>query len=317
MANTDRGLALRGERQQTQQEEDDDLHQVGQAVKERYQGLLASDVGVAQDDADDVGAQVAVAADQVGYGIGKYGYGQDEQGVESGCGRAEMLHQPYGSHGNHCTYSRSVGYLGKYHVGYPASGCGALDYGHHDDGQHVGAGVVASALNLQQGCGVVFETQLAGTQYGEDRGRVGRAEHRSDQETEGRRHFQYVVAEQSGKTRRQGHSEGGEDAGLDHYRPCLFPPGTETAVEHDEDQCHGADGLSDIEIVKGDLDHPVRAEGHAQQNERQQHRDSDLVGDVVEYHAQDDDYCGYQQEESYGHRKKYCGSTLSIEPQIY
>ena len=134
-----------------QQEKYDNLHQAGQSVEEGHQGLLAADVGVAQDDADDVGAQVAVATDEVRNRIRKDGHRQHEEGVEAGCSGAEVLHQPRGGHSYHGTYGRTVDYLREYHIYYAPAGHRPLDDGHHDDGQHVGAGVVATALDLEEG----------------------------------------------------------------------------------------------------------------------------------------------------------------------
>ena len=178
-----------------------------------------------------------------------------------------------------------------------------LDDGHHDDGQHVGAGVVATALDLEEGGGVVFEAELAGAQNREHGGRVGGAEHRADQETQGCRELEHVVAEKPGQSRGKGHAEGGEYAGFDHHRLSLFPPGAETAVEHDEYQGHGTDALGEIEVVEGNLHYAVGSEGHAQQDECQQHGDAYLVRDVVEHYAQDNDDGGHEQEQCKGHKQ--------------
>ena len=176
-----------------------------------------------------------------------------------------------------------------------------LDDGHHDDGQHVGAGVVATALDLEEGGGVVFQTELAGAQDREHGGRVGGTEHRAYEESEGSRELEHIVTEKSGQCRGKGHAESGEDAGFDHHWLGFFPPGSETTVEHDEYQGYGADALCEVEVVEGNLHDAVGTEYHAQQDECQQHRYAYLVGDVVEHYAQHYDYGTYEQEEVYSH----------------
>ena len=46
-----------------------------------------------------------------------------------------------------------------------------------------------------------------------------------------------------------------------------------------------------------------RSEGHAQQDECQQHGDAYLVRDVVEHYAQDNDDGGHEQEQCKGHKQ--------------
>ena len=83
----------------------------------------------------------------------------------------------------------------------------------------------------------------------------------------------------------------------------LAPVGAEAAVEHDEDEGKGADVLGQTVVVKGNLDHPVRAEEHAQQNEGQQGGHPQLAGELVAQHAGQDDKGGEKQQ--MGHKQSF------------
>ena len=56
-------------------------------------------------------------------------------------------------------------------------------------------------------------------------------------------------------------------------------------------------------VVKGNLDHPVRAEEHAQQNEGQQGGHPQLAGELVAQHAGQDDKGGEKQQ--MGHKQSF------------
>ena len=101
----------------------------------------------------------------------------------------------------------------------------------------------------------------------------------------------------------EGGPEGGEDGGLPRHRLGLAPVGAEAAVEHDEDEGKGADVLGQTVVVKGNLDHPVRAEEHAQQNEGQQGGHPQLAGELVAQHAGQDDKGGEKQQ--MGHKQSF------------
>ena len=91
--------------------------------------------------------------------------------------------------------------------------------------------------------------------------------------------------------------------GLPRHRLGLAPVGAEAAVEHDEDEGKGADVLGQTVVVKGNLDHPVRAEEHAQQNEGQQGGHPQLAGELVAQHAGQDDKGGEKQQ--MGHKQSF------------
>ena len=78
--------------QQSQQEEDENLHQAGDAVEKADKGLFAAEFFITQHHSDYVGAQVAVAAEDIRNRIGRDGDREHEEGVvaDSRSGRIEF-----------------------------------------------------------------------------------------------------------------------------------------------------------------------------------------------------------------------------------
>ena len=85
------GRQLRREREQTQQEEKNHLHQPRDPVKKAHQTLLVSQRAVAQKNAGEVDTQVPVAPQQSGEDIGQQSHGNQKNRVKAIRGEAEAL----------------------------------------------------------------------------------------------------------------------------------------------------------------------------------------------------------------------------------
>ena len=93
--------------------------------------------------------------------------------------------------------------------------------------------------------------------------------------------MQHIVAEESGKQRRENGAEGGHDQRLQGSRFCRFPAGAEAVVKHDEDQGDGADIFRKSEIGEIDPQESLGAKDHTKKDKGQKHGDSDLAGKPV------------------------------------
>ena len=89
------------------------------------------------------------------------------------------------------------------------------------------------------------------------------------------------MAEEAGQAGGDQHPQGAQEYGLDGHRAGCLPLGSETAVEHDDDQGGGADLLREGVVLKVDAEQPVGAEEHAQGDEEKQGGDTEAAGEFV------------------------------------
>ena len=238
--NGDLGEGGRG-RKQAQQEEDQDLHQPGDAVKEVDQRLFSAKGTVAQDNAGQVDAQITVAADQGGKAVAQEGGPEDQDGIKTVLPGVNPVEQPRGGDRHHRSYQDAEGQLLDQHQQHRKDPRFPVHDADDDDGHHVGEGVVAAAFHFQQGSRAVAEVELPGTQDGKDGGGVGRGNHRADQHGRQPGKAQNKVAENARQQGRQHDPGGGEQDGDFRRGLGSVPVGAKAAVKHDQDQGDGTD----------------------------------------------------------------------------
>lgn len=290
------GGQLGGEGEQAQQEEQHHLHKPRGPVKEVHQGLFAAQGLVAQENPGEVDAEIAVAPQQGGGGVGRQGHGHHEDGVEALRGKAEPPEKDLAHQGDPHPEGRPEEKLGKDLPGKGAALGLAGHQGQDDHREHVGEGVVAAALHLQQGGGVFPQAQVLGAEDGEHRGSVGGADDRPQQKALQLGQAQDLPGKQAHQPGGEDRAQGGEEHGLSRHGSGLLPVGAEAAVKHNEDEGQGADVLGHGVVVEGDLHHPVRAEEHTQQNEGQQGGHPQPAGHLVAQHAGEDDDGGHEKK---------------------
>ena len=145
---------LHGSDQQAQQEEDEHLGHVGDHVEEVDQVALLGQLGAAHVNAAQVGAQIAVAPQHGGQGVGEDDHREDKDGLALLRGEHPPAQAPDGQLAQEQAAQGADGDLlhqeqGDKHVLSPHDA-------HRHGGEHVGDGVVGARLDLQQGVGVVF-----------------------------------------------------------------------------------------------------------------------------------------------------------------
>ena len=171
-----------GKHQESQQEEDEHLHHPVEGVKKVHQGFLAGNLLIAQEDAGDVGAQVSVSAGQGRQGVGGQGGGHQKYGLKAVGTQVHAAENPASSQGHEDSAGDAEGQLRQDGPQDAAGGNSPAHGRQHGDGHHVGAGIVAAALDLQHGGSAVFEVQLSGAQDGEYGGGVRGAQHGADEQ---------------------------------------------------------------------------------------------------------------------------------------
>ena len=269
-----------GEHQQTQQKEDQDLHHVVEHVKKGSQILFPGDVLVAQQDTGQIGAQVSVAAQQGGQGVGDQGRRNQENAVQTTGQRPAAKHIPRRP-GHRHPDGHPPYHLFQQHHRYLAGAGGAAQHGQQGHGEHVGTGVVAAAFDLQQGSGVVFQVQPLAAQHREYRRRVGGTQYRPHQQALRQAHAQHKPAEQPGQPGGDHHPQGAQQHRLAGHRPGGAPFGAEAAVKHNEDQRGGTHLLGQVVVFKVDFQQSVGAEQHTQCDKEKQGRDAQPAGQLA------------------------------------
>ena len=99
--------------QQTQQEEDKDLHEACYPIKEVDKGLFPGEIAVAQHDAYDISTKVTIPSDQVRNSVGQYCNGENEQRIETFSFYTESIQYPGGYFRNKDAAPRSECKLGE------------------------------------------------------------------------------------------------------------------------------------------------------------------------------------------------------------
>ncbi len=135
--------------------------------------LLAFELAISQNNAGDVGGEIAVAVKYRGGGIGKNGDGRHEDHVKAAGEIGGLFQRPFRQKGDGKAKEEAKENLGEQKpqggedVGAP------IHEGNTDESHHVCRGIVTAAFHFQKGSGVVFEVQPFGTEDREDRRRVG------------------------------------------------------------------------------------------------------------------------------------------------
>ena len=118
--------------------------------------LLAAHLHVSEYDAGQVSREIAVAAERCGERVGKEGDAGDEDDVEAIHLKGNALQNAVGqkaAEGTDCnTEDKLRGQEAEYAAGIGLAG----QKGEADQGQHVGHGVVTTALEFQDGSRVLF-----------------------------------------------------------------------------------------------------------------------------------------------------------------
>ena len=292
-----RGQLHRGH-QQAQQEEDEHLGHVGDHVEEVDQVALLGQLGAAHVNAAQVGAQIAVAPQHGGQGVGEDDHRKDKDGLALLRGEHPPAQAPDGQLAQEQAAQCADGDLlhqeqGDKHV------LSSHDANRHG-GKHVGDGVVGARLDLQQGVGVVLQGQLLGAQDVEHRGRVGGGDHRADEKALHPGQPQDQVGKGGHRSGGPGHSQGGQHHRLDHHRPGGVQVGAEAAVEHNENQAGRADHVGGVIVVKGNSEQAVFSKAHPKGDKDQQGRDGQTV-QIPPHQRTQQDHTAHQQQ-SFIHR---------------
>ena len=111
------------------------------------------------------------------------------------------------------------------------------------------------------------------------------------------------MAEYSGEEGCQKDSHAGEKSGLHRNRLGRIPLGSETSIEHYEDERGRTDILRKFLVFKVYGDKPVVAENYSQQYECEEGRDTYAERKIVQPDADQDDRCNQNEK----------GSLLLIE----
>ena len=304
-----RGQLHRGH-QQAQQEEDEHLGHVGDHVEEVDQVALLGQLGAAHVNAAQVGAQIAVAPQHGGQGVGEDDHRKDKDGLALLRGEHPPAQAPDGQLAQEQAAQGADGDLlhqeqGDKHV------LSSHD-AHRHGGKHVGDGVVGARLDLQQGVGVVLQGQLLGAQDVEHRGRVGGGDHRADEKALHPGQPQDQVGKDGHRSGGSGHSQGGQHHRLDHHGPGGVQVGAEAAVEHNENQAGRADHVGGVIVVKGNSEQAVFSKAHPKGDKDQQGRDGQTV-QIPPHQRTQQDHTAHQQQ-SFIHRSVL---LCTGQPQLF
>ena len=284
--------------QKTQQKEDHHLGDAGDRVKKAHQVPFLGDGCIAHQNAAQIHAQIAVAAQHGGQGIGNQGGGKHEDGVALSHGSMGTPQQKGSGNTNaHAEQNAEYQLFGQNQRHRDVA---AGHQGHQHHREHIGHGVVGAGLQLQQTGGVELQVQAAGPQNVEHRGRVGGSDDRADEQALQPGKPQHQVDEQAGEPGGEQYTQGGEQHRLHRHRPGGLPVGAKATVIHDKDQTHRADGLGQGIVVEPDAKQSVFPEQHAQTNEHQQGGDGKLFGEVVGQNAGQDHHSDQQKNSVQG-----------------
>ena len=212
------GGQLGGRDEQAEQEEDHHLAHAGHHIKEVDEVALLRNARIAHQDAAQVDAQVAVAADEVGQGVGDDGDGKDQDGPAVIVRKGQAREQQHGQLAHDHAAQHAEHDLRQQHPGHRHRR--ARHHRHQDDSQHVGHRVVGARFHLEQRGRAVLERQMPGAQDVKDRGRVGRGDDRADEQALVQRQPQGQMGEQAGQAGRQHKAQRGQ-----HDRLCKHRPG--------------------------------------------------------------------------------------------
>ena len=196
------------EGEQPKQEKDQNLRQARKSVEKVDQGRLMGNFGVSDQDARQIGPQVAVPPHHGGQGKGEQGRSHHENSIQP-VGESEPAEHQNGQPRHRRPKAQSKDNLRKNHP----RDCPAAAHPHQGEGdhrQHIGGRVVAAALHLQQGGGVVPQAQLLGAEDGKHRRGVRGTDNRPGQKALQSRKTQCQVAEQRCEQRGDRHAQGGQ-----------------------------------------------------------------------------------------------------------
>ncbi len=288
--------------QQAQREEHDDLQQLGETVEKVSHGMLVRQPVVAHYKPREVDRQVAVAVEQGREGERRESEGQQQHRIECVVRDIDPVDGPNGQPPDQIAGHDADGHLHQKHEQSHTQTGGAVTVGHHTDkqhGEHIGYGVVRTALQLQQRPQVLTQPLTLGAKDGEDRRRVGRSHRRGQQQRH--REGDATVDPGSDQIDETGQHEGrqhdphrgehhtGADNGADLGELSLH-----TAREEDDTEGDHTHELGDLERVE--RDDIQSAEEHAHAQEKQQRGGSEPISHLTG-HDGDEEQHGPDQHE--------------------
>ena len=160
---------------QAEEDEHDDLEEPSEAVEEGTDLLAVGNARVAYHHASDIYGKVAVALEEVGDGEGEEGDSKHEDGIEWLVVEVELVDDIYRQLAEAVTDGATEDKLLRKGEQYAAYAADLLvDELDEHDGEHVGHGVVTTALELEHGAEVMLEVHLLLAKDGKHRCRVGR-----------------------------------------------------------------------------------------------------------------------------------------------
>ncbi len=279
--------------EKAQREEHHDLHKPCETVEKDGHGLFLRQAVVADNESSEVDGEITVAADQIGESECKEDESQQQHRIERLVGQVDSVDGEDGEPADKIAGQGADDHLHDEENDTHAHSRVARRTRQHadkQDGEHVGHGVVRTALELEQRPQVLAQAPLLASQDGEDRRGVGgrhgggqqkrgderdfNPDERSDQPHEG--------TEDQG---RDNHARGGEhDAGADDGAD-LRELGVHTARKEDDAQRRHAQ-------EPGHVDRPerneIQSEKHADSEEQQQGRRSEPIGGLAGDHGHEE-----------------------------
>jgi len=116
-------------------------------------------------------------------------------------------------------------------------------------------------------------------------GRVGRGDDRADEQPLQGMQVEQGNGRDAGDARGHQHADGRQDRGGLQSKTKRLVRGPQTAVEQDHGQGQAGEGECQIDVVEHDPAGAVLAEQHAHDEEHQQQRRPDTIGDPARQHA--------------------------------
>ena len=246
-----------------------------------YLILFVGNLLVAQNDAGDIGTQIAVAADKYRQHIGQNRNGSHKNGIEAGRFKSEPPQEKDRADCQNGTNPHPVDELGENHVQHSAGGNFRGHHGKHNGSHQVCHRVVTAAFHFQQRSRSVFQIQLFGTEYGKDGGGICRAKHCPHEHALQPAGVQSKPAEHAHSRSCEEHAQSGQQHRFSGNWFCRTPFGAESAVKDDKDQGDGTEGFRQGIVVETDMQRTVHAAEHTHSKKCQQHGHADLTGQLV------------------------------------
>ncbi len=281
--------------EESQGEEHDNLEQPREAVEEGDDALFVLDLAVADDEPGDVHREVTVSFHQLRGGKDEEYESEEQDGVEGVVVHVQPVHHPHRQASQKEARDGTHAHLDDEHEeGLPpaeVAGWHLYDL-YQQQGQHVGHGVVAPALEFEHGAEFFFQSLFFAAEDGEDRRGVGGGHDGSHEEGFGDadggvvgEETAYPVDEQPGEGGGQHHAEGGEEDALSQYGFDFGKLGVHTARKEDDAQGNHADELRAGGVVELDARAVAPAyHAHAEEEEQDGHSEAEarLAGDDTE-----------------------------------